>query len=382
MRIAFVSVEDPHDVGSWSGLNYFISRALERQGLDLSYVGPLHARWETAYKVRQAFYRYGRRRTHIRQFEPGLMRAWGREVTRALRGIWPDAVLAPGAYHVLEARTDVPIVTYGDATFASLLGYYDRFSRLSAATVRNGHRLSRLSVARSAASVYSSAWAARSAVEDYGADPSHVHVVPFGANLEPPPSAEATDATIRARRYDRCRLLFLGVEWARKGGNLALAVAERLHEGGVPVELTVAGCAPVVAGPLPPFVRPLGFISKGTPEGRARLDALLAESHFLVVPSRAEAYGLVYCEASAFGVPSLARRTGGIPVRDGVNGWTFPPDAGPEPYAERIVALMRDPEAHRSVCRTARAEYEARLNWDVAGAALRSILENVVAERG
>jgi glycosyltransferase involved in cell wall biosynthesis len=379
MRVAYVSVDDPHNVRSWSGLAYFIPRALERHGVDVTYIGPVRSPWEPVYKVRKAYHRFLRGQTHIHQFEPGLMRRWGRSIATSLAGQQADVVLAPGAHHVLELETDLPVVTYGDATFASMLDYYSWFSHLSKSTIRNGHRLSRLSIERSAASIYASEWAAGSALRDYGADPERVHVIPMGANLAHPPSAEVVQRGIAERAYDRCRLLFVGVEWERKGGDLALEVAGDLNAAGVETELAVAGCEPHAAGGVPDFVRPLGFVSKATPDGRAQLDALLAGAHFLIVPSVAEAYGLVFCEASAYGVPSLARRTGGVPIRDGVNGWAFAPEAGPEPYVEVISRLMADPNAHREAARSARREYEERLNWDVAGAALKRVLEDVVA---
>jgi glycosyltransferase involved in cell wall biosynthesis len=377
MKVAYVTPYNPHDVvRAWSGTGHFIGRALEQQGVEVAYIGPLRERLGLYYKARQAFYRFLLGQHHLREFEAGTQRDWARQIERKLARIRPDVILSPGCF-VNAVRTDVPIVHYADTTFASIHGFYEFYDALSAASLRNCMRVQEDALHQAERLVFSSSWAARSAIDDYGMPAGKVSVIPFGANLAAPPSADDVERFIAARAFRPCRLLFIGVEWKRKGGDLALEVARRLNASGIETILNVVGVAPEVDGPLPDFVRPLGFISKATPEGRARLDALLAESHFLIVPSRAEAYGIVFCEASAFGVPALSRSVGGITeiIRDGRNGRTFPLDAGPEPYADFVADLMRDRAAYDRLAHASRAEYEARLSWDVAGAALREVLE-------
>jgi glycosyltransferase involved in cell wall biosynthesis len=120
-----------------------------------------------------------------------------------------------------------------------------------------------------------------------------------------------------------------------------------------------------------------GFLSKNTEEGRRRLEALMSESHFLIMPSKAECYGLVFAEASSFGLPSLATRTGGIPtaVRDGRNGMTFALDAGPQPYCDYIEALMSSRPDYEALCRSAFLEYAQRLNWGASARQVRTLLQ-------
>ncbi len=49
---------------------------------------------------------------------------------------------------------------------------------------------------------------------------------------------------VRHRPDERCRLLFVGVDWYRKGGDRAVEAARILNEGGLPTELHVVGSAP------------------------------------------------------------------------------------------------------------------------------------------
>jgi glycosyltransferase involved in cell wall biosynthesis len=75
-------------------------------------------------------------------------------------------------------------------------------------------------------------------------------------------------------------------------------------------------------------------------------------------------------------VPCLAGRVGGIPtiVREDVNGRTFPRDCDPDEYAGSVFDLFSNFERYRALARGSFAEYEARLNWDVAAQTVRSLL--------
>ncbi|MEW6305327.1 MAG: glycosyltransferase, partial [Verrucomicrobiota bacterium] len=107
------------------------------------------------------------------------------------------------------------------------------------------------------------------------------------------------------------------------------------------------------------------------------------QAHFLIVPSRAEAYGIVFCEASSFGIPSLTTNVGGIPtvVRDGLNGRTFPLDAPIDEYVAFIMRHMADRAAYRQLAMTTFGEFSSRLNWRSAGEAILSHLEQAMSGR-
>ena len=217
----------------------------------------------------------------------------------------------------------------------------------------------------------------------YGADSNKVKVIPFGANIQCDRTAADVDKLIAARPMDRCNLLFLGKVWARKGGDTAVAVAEELNNSGLPTTLTLIGSQPPEGKVLPPFVRKTGFINKSDPAGLKQFNELIAGSHFLILPSRAEAFGIVFCEAASFGVPSLATRAGGIPtaIRDGGNGQTFPLDSPPAAYATFIRQHFANYAAYESLARTAFREYETRLNWGVSGATAMGHLRTMLEKR-
>jgi glycosyltransferase involved in cell wall biosynthesis len=96
------------------------------------------------------------------------------------------------------------------------------------------------------------------------------------------------------------------------------------------------------------------------------------------MPSKAECYGLVYAEASSFGLPSLAADVGGVStvVRDGKNGRLFKLEDEPEKYAEYIQQLISSRAAYEQLSLSAFQEYAERLNWTVAGKSVRDLIDD------
>lgn len=298
----------------------------------------------------------------------------GRFFSDRLRDVEVDAVFAPGGVEgVAYLETDLPVIMYSDATWERIVDYHRAYSNLAPFVFRSGEEIESRAILRSDLLLYSSTWAADSAIEHYGADPDRV-IIPFiGANfLDPPTREEILPRTIGEGPV---RLLMVGVNWFNKGGAIARQVLEGLLERGIDATLTVAGCT-VPEEERHPAMTVVPFLNKGIPEERARFRALWSDADFFILPSRFEAAGLVFCEASAFGLPILAARTGGIPsiVRDGANGFTIPHAAEPDGYIDHILELRSDPDAYTRLAESARAEYETRLNWEVWG---RTVMERV-----
>jgi glycosyltransferase involved in cell wall biosynthesis len=303
-------------------------------------------------------------------------------VAKALRKIKPcDLVFSPGTIPLAFLEIDTPTVFWSDATHAALFDFYPEYSNLCLETVRAGHQIEQRAVDRASAILLSSDWTAESVIRDYGADPGKVHVIPFGANLDAPPSPGLVEAAINSRARRTCNLLFVGVDWERKGGPLVLEVTKELNNRGLPTLLTVVGCNPFQNSAPPDFVRCEGFLSKRSRADSRRMEKLLAESHFLIVPSRAECFGLVYCEANAYGVPCLACSVGGVPtiVKNGRNGRLFAPQAGPGSYAAFIEELFANFDEYVELAFASAHEFRTRLNWDVTGRQAAQVLREVIS---
>jgi glycosyltransferase involved in cell wall biosynthesis len=285
-----------------------------------------------------------------------------------------DLVFSPGTIPIAYFRGEHPTAFWADATFGGMLEFHREYAhaRLSRRAIRAGSELDTRALDRAAVALYASDWAARSAIEYHGADPERVKVVPFGANMPVEHGRDEVAQFISARPLDRCRLLFVGVDWFRKGGGLALEVARALNEQGLPTELHVVGSSPAEHD-SPSWLHRHGFVDKSTEEGSKLLRRLYSSAHFLIHPARAECFGVVFSEAAAHGVVSLASRVGGIPtaVRHAETGALFDVSASADEYADYIWRLLANRGGYERTALAAFDDYERRLSWRAAAEAVR-----------
>lgn len=360
LRIVYAYEFDAADVNIQSGRPYFMLRQLEQSGCTVLPAFPLGLQVKRFYRWKTHYYR-ARGMTYHPDREPRLLKSIGRQIERRLRQLQADFVFVPGSHAMAEFSCALPKVLVADATFANVLEQYEAFTGCARSYIDMGHEQERKALANCTAAVYPSRWAAESACRDYGTDPDKVHVIPFGANSTCH-DQETVRSWIEGRSSDRLRVLFVGCEWKRKGGDIVLEICDSLARE-VAVELDLVG---LTAPPrLPAYARNHGFLDKSRPQERRRLEQLYARAHFLCVPSRAENFGLAFCEAAANGVPSIATAVGGVSeiVLDGVTGYALPPGSPAQFYAERMLACFSDPPAYRALALATLHESTLRLNW-------------------
>ena len=134
---------------------------------------------------------------------------------------------------------------------------------------------------------------------------------------------------------------------------------------GRPVRLLLAGTGPFEAA-YRAEVQSLGCGDAVAFLGfRKDLPDLMASADLFVLPSVAEAFGLVLAEALYLGTPVVASRVGGIPeiVDDGVDGRLVPPGDS-EALAQALVDLLRDDERRRAMAGAGRRKVETRFRFE------------------
>jgi Glycosyltransferase len=169
-------------------------------------------------------------------------------------------------------------------------------------------------------------WVAQSLIRDYGVPAEKVTPVSPGVDtrlFRPAPEEKPGDGVVR--------ILFIGGDFLRKGGDLLLRwaretqVAEpwELHVGTRDGD-TVRG----LLADLPADRRARVVIHEGLKNKSPELLRLYQQSDVFVLPTRADCYSLVSLEAMAVGLPVIVSNLGGIPgiVEEEATGFLVPPD--------------------------------------------------------
>jgi len=361
LRVGFLSSHNYLDRNAFSGTLYSMYQALLKQNIQVVPLGRAYTP-NKLHKFARLFHKNTHSSLSVKNpnlFEDGLR--FRELVKKQLKKNPCDVIFAPvGAMEVKVVDVDVPFVYLSDVThelYLQLYGlnYTERQAKISSDAEKHA-------ISYASQIIYSSRWAANSAMNHYGAPLEKTQVIPFGANLERVPSFEqATQREVSSK----CRLLFVGKWWERKGGNIALECLQSLLELGVDADLTIVGCVPP-AGYTHEKLNVIPFLDKNVPQQRQKLEELYFTSNFLLFPTRADCSPISICEANAYGLPVVASDVGGISsiIQEGVNGFMLPLSSRGDAYAKVIAKTFADAQGYRELVKAARQEYDDRLNWD------------------
>jgi glycosyltransferase involved in cell wall biosynthesis len=373
MKLAYVSIFDATDIRNWSGTYWHMYKSLESQGVFVELIGNLQHGRSVQRKVRKLWAQNIEHRNFLHFWDSETAKDYSADVDRRLKALDVDAVLCSNTIALAYLRSHLPKILWTDATYSGLSQMYDEFKPdlISAASAKHATRIDRLAEEKCDLLIYASEWAADSAIKAGNiTNRTKVKMVPFGANLSVTHTEAEIPLIVSQRSCEEIRLLFVGVEWDRKGADKAISIAADVERSGFKVELTIVGCVPpsdlVV---LPPFVRILRPLDKSVTEDLKLLTELFARSHFMVLPTRAEAFGLVFAEASAFGLPSLSHRIGGVTtvVKENMNGFLFDINDPISDWSRQITSIFQDKNRLHELALSSFGEYSSRLNWTVAG---------------
>lgn len=371
MKIAFVTTYNARDINSWSGTPYFMSKSFMDAGVEVEFIGDLQSLPKASFssRLKENFYHRlfkGKLGKYIPDYDPEYLKYYSTQIQQKLKNSDADIVFSPGAIPIAYLSTNKPVVMWSDATFAVMHNYYDGYSDFCYSTIRNCNLYEKNVIKRLSLAIFSSKWAAQSAVKHYGAKEELTKVIPYGANIQLDKSIKDIIDINAGKSRRTCRLLFIGRDWVRKGGPVAVEIAGELNNLNIKTELTVVGCNP--PGSLPDFVKILGFVDKSKKEGGELIDKLYRESHFFVLPTIADCTPIVFSEANSYGLPVITTNTGGIPsiIQDDINGKKFEVNENVKRCAEYIGNIFRDFEKYEEFSIRAFAEYNKELNWKVS----------------
>jgi glycosyltransferase involved in cell wall biosynthesis len=201
---------------------------------------------------------------------------------------------------------------------------------------------------------------ARSLVRDYGVPRERITLVGAGANVAPERPVRADDGET---------VLFVGREFARKGGTILLDAFERLRRRRPRARL-------LVAGPSRPLELPAGAEQVG-PVPYDRLEALFARATVFAMPTLWEPFGLAFLDAMACGVPCVGTAIEAVPeiVEEGRTGLLVPP-GDPVALADALDALLGDPARAREMGAAGRGRVLRQFLWPQVGARLERVLRS------
>lgn len=359
-KIGIVSAFDPYtDRKAHSGILYKINEAIREAGLETIWVKnpfPFWYRWIC--RLIALLNRFGILKGVY--FDRTFLGAKLLASTIDYSAINKcDYIMVIHYFHVPAfGKINKPIIYHSDATFELANNYY--LHNMPKWNQKQAERIERMALAHSSWHLSSSKWRENSLIEHYGVDKDKCVVLEYGSCVD-------TNGIKRTPVNDGVlRLLFMGVDWSRKGGAIAVEAANILNQRGINTLLTVAGLKVAPQECLGKnYVRFVGFLDKNIPARYEQMKSILKTTDIFLLPTRAECSGVVFCEAADYGIPVVTYDTGGVGsyVINGLNGSRLPKGAEASAFADEIQKIWQTTGLLDNLSKGAQQLSEEKLNW-------------------
>ena len=376
ITIGFLSATPPQDKFSSSGTFHSMAVSLEKAGFAITWIPAKEA--SLAYKLYRKCIKEAVRVIPGLKKHLSLLPNWRAHIIarnvdkKLLRSC--DVLFAPMQSIALSMlQTGIPIIYLSDSTFRIMINYY--WFNMPTCDIKALETIEKKAMDRAYAIVYPSHWAAQSSIKDYRQDPSKITIAYFGPNL-------AQDA-IKPHTFIRkevLQILFVGVEWERKGGEIAVEACKWLNENGVSARLHITGIRQLEQRVCDlPYIKDEGFLNKNNSDDYSKLVHLYESCDCFLLPTKAECAGICFSEASAFGLPCFSHRTGGVEdyIIDGETGRLLPLGSTGEDFGRAIKeAIVSGKMVEMS--KAARSYYNDTLNWTAWTKSIKGVIESSI----
>jgi starch synthase len=277
------------------------------------------------------------------------------------------------AYASLDLMEKRPAIVSLDCTQTCVL--QDATSALERWSLQFNVRRDGEVLRRAAAIVATSRWAAREVARMYPGISAAVHVMANPVTLRLFDPAWIDERRTRGTARPQC--LFMGGDFPRKGG---FDLLDAWVKGGFSsrADLTLITGWPIPE-PLPPGVRHRHAVRNQSPEWRSSW----RDADLFVMPTRNEAFGLVYQEAAAAGLPAIGSRLNAVPeiIEDGTTGLLVEP-RNTAALVAALGKLVDSAELRERLGRAARRKIERSADPDDHRRRLVALITQAVGHHG
>ncbi|MDL5653007.1 glycosyltransferase family 4 protein, partial [Escherichia coli] len=240
--------------------------------------------------------------------------------------------------------------------------YYPNLNKKTIINDEDASLIERKAIEKATVVSFPSKWAMDFCRNYYRLDFDKLVEIPWGANLFD--DIHFANKNIIQKNSYTC--LFLGVDWERKGGKTALKAIEYVRQlYGIDVRLKICGCTPNQKI-LPTWVELIDKVDKNNVDEYQKFIDVLSNADILLLPTIAECYGMVFCEAAAFGLPVVATDTGGVSsiVINERTGILIKDPLDYKHFGNAIHKIISSVETYQNYSQNARIRYNNILHWD------------------
>ncbi len=369
MKIAYISIDDPKDYVSWSGLKLNMFKTLKNLDNDIIVIGPFkdHKRFPFVIKreILKLFnLKYDSERNNF------LSQVYSKKIKKIIIKNKIDLIFTSDSYLVSHLDTNIPIVLWLDVTYKTYLNHYFKDKKFHKKSFQEANNLEKLALDKAKRIIVTSNWSKKETIKNYKISKNKIDVIPFGSNL--------LDKTININKFRKKNyidLVSIGVDWKRKGMDKTINITRNLNKKGFKTRLKIIGKINY-SEKFPKYISQIGFINKNIRKEHLKLIDILSNSDFHVLMTKKEACGVVFAEANSCGVFNITNDVGGVRgmIENNVNGKLFDPKDSENKVANFIIKTYKNKKKFYQLKKNSFNYYQKNLSWKVNASKLQEIL--------
>ena len=200
----------------------------------------------------------------------------------------------------------------------------------------------------------------KSLTEEYNQEKEKVKCVYTGFNVDTNISSK------RDKDFSHQNILFVGLDWERKGGPDLIKAFKLVLEKYPSATLTIVGADPQIQVPNTKIV------GKVSPQS---LTSIYNDATLFCLPTHLEPFGIAILEAMRAHLPIVSTKIGAIPdfIKDGWNGWLVEP-SDVNGIADAMMKLLADPDLCRKFGERNFSLTQERYSWNAVGERLHKYI--------
>src|SRR5687768_17476982 len=114
MKIAIATTFDARDVANWSGTPFYMAKAFEESGDEISHIGNLKRQVPPFFKIKQARKKFACDQRERPRFNVYAAQHYSRQANKQLLQMNVDAIIAPQINPICYLETKKPLVLLTD----------------------------------------------------------------------------------------------------------------------------------------------------------------------------------------------------------------------------------------------------------------------------
>ena len=367
MNIAITSRSKIEDIKYWSGTIENIYNALKlNKKIKIIKIDNLNNSIRKIHALKREIIKFAKNEKYDDAYNEIVSKNFSNQIQKKINKVNKiDYILCFDASLVSYLNTNIPIILWTDLLYSHYYDHYYKNKKIAKNSLNSINKLEISSITKAKKIFLPTKWALAKAKNKYIKYSHKFYLLPFGPNFKTKIKKKNVMKIISKRSKDYLYLLTLSVDWERKGIEKIIKLKEIIKKKNIKIKLLIIGLKKKILL-KDKNIKIIPFIDKTNTSGEKKISNYLVKSHFHVLFSTAEAYGISLVEANSRAVPNISFKVGGISnvIKNNINGKLFKKNEDLDVIANYIIRIYQNKKKYRKLAKSSYDYYCKNFEYD------------------